>query len=434
MAFWSRWGNRSEVKSFTVSLNSELSAWIKAARTGNLSASASFKLARTSAVSIPLRYITTAAAGVTPVLKLPDKRIIRDHPVLTLLKNPSPDFDTELLFQMLAYNYMITGTAYVATLGSHLVPPLELQPFNTTECAPEQIAGGLLGSVHVSGLVLPGKYIRKRIPGSLTRDIMYMRDSRTQITQIRNWSEKDGSMLQGMSPLIPIASEINQNILGTKHNSSLLENGGRLSLVFNFENDMSDADFEETKDQIREQYGGSGNAGKIAVTAGGKSSVTEMGMNNKDMEYPLMYDTNRAIAASQFKFPLPLIFRDSSSYNNYKTAKLAMYDDAVLPVVSHIFRGLGKALLYRYDDLPENTELTYDDQEITALVTRRLEELKLRREINAETDNEIRAMMGREEVDGGDTIRDAAMNVPLGTDVTGADNEVLRDRNSDAGS
>lgn len=242
----------------------------------------------------------------------------------------------------------------------------------------------------------------------------------TEIKQIRYYSTLNGSRVYGQSPLLAPAKEVRQHILGVHHNVRLLEQGGRLSLIFSFDPEMDPDIFEEVKDQLREQYGGADGAGKIVVASGGTMDVKDAGMNNKDMDYANLQDRARMATASTYRFPLPLIFMDASSFNNYATAKLALWDDAVIPPVKTIFTGFTSFLGPRYD-LPPGAKVSFDPQEIPALRKRALEELKLRREINAETDNEFRRRMGLEEIEGGDTVRDLASKIPLGEDPLGAD-------------
>jgi len=124
----------------------------------------------------------------------------------------------------------------------------------------------------------------------------------------------------------------------------------------------------------------------------------------------------------QYKVPLPLITIQASTFNNYREAKLALFDDAVLPLADRIFGGLSDLLMPRYGEDPAEVQITYDMDTVTALAGRRNEELKLRRELNLESLNELRSVIGREEVEGGDQILAPATMVPIGTDLFTADN------------
>jgi hypothetical protein len=121
----------------------------------------------------------------------------------------------------------------------------------------------------------------------------------------------------------------------------------------------------------------------------------------------------QAIALT-YKVPLPLVTVDATSFNNYTEAKLAFYDDAVIPLFDTIFGELGDWLMPRYDLDPTEVRITYNLEQVTNLVMRRNRELKIRRESNVETVNELRAdIAGLDDQDGGDSIYLPATMVPI---------------------
>lgn len=373
---------------------------------------------KSSAVSIPINYIAEAFASINPVLK-EGTEIITDHPLLDLLQTPSPFFTQDLFLENLAKNYLITGEAEVVAIGNTNLPPLELQPISPKDVTVNEGSNGLAMSLIVSGQSLTGAY-QIVLKG---RTVRYLRGNLSEIKQIRNFSTRNGSLLRGQSPLVSASAEARQHIEGNNHNVSLLINGGRISLVFHYEEDPNPDDFEATKERIKEQYTGSKNAGKVAVSTGGKLDIKELGVNNKDMDFANLQNMARTAVALQYKFPLPLLSTDAATFNNYKEAKAALYDDAVLPLADRIFGGLTDFLMPRYGLDPSKVRITYDIDQITALAGRRNEELKLRKELNLETLNEMRTMIGREEVDGGDVVLAPANMIPVGTDLFTDDNE-----------
>lgn len=364
---------------------------------------------KSTAVSIPINFIAEAFAGIDPVIKMDDK-IIKDHPVLDLLRQPSSFFSKTLLMESLATNYLATGEAELVAIGNINRPPLELQPISPANISVVEGSGGVAQAFDVSGETLAGSYVLDR----RGRRIRYVNGNLKEIKQIRNFSTKNNSMLRGQSKLTAAAAEARQHILGNEHNESLLERGGRLSAIFHFDSDMTPEDFDATKERVRAQYGGAANAGEIGVTAGGKLSISELGVNNKDMDYANLNAIAVKAIALQYKVPLPLITNDASTFDNYKQAKLALYDDAVLPLADRIFDDLTMLLMPRHNLDPQKVVITYDLDEITALSTRRNEELKLRKELAIETDNELRTMIGREPYEGGDDIYKPATMVPVG--------------------
>lgn len=372
-----------------------------------------------SAVSYPVNYIAEAFASINPVLKH-NHEIVVDHPVLDLLQVPSPHFTQDLFLETLGKNYLITGDTFLIGLGNINRPPIELQPINSDHISSNEGVDGSISAFMVTGQTLAGSYI----PRLRKREIRYYDPHNVfrELKQIRRFSSRNNSLLRGESPLLAAATEIRQHIAGNIHNIGMLDNGGKLSLLFHFDQNMDDDDFEATRDRVNQQYGGPSNAGKIGVTAGGKLNVEELGTNNKDMDFAKLQEVAKVAVAMQYKFPLPLLNLDAMTLSNYKEAREALFDDAVLPLADRIFGGLTDFLLPRFGLDPTQYRLTYNQDQITALQGRRNQELKLRHELNLETTNEMRAMIGREPIDDGDTLMVSATQVPLGKDLFTADN------------
>lgn len=368
---------------------------------------------QSTAVSIPVNMVAEAYASLIPILEINGKQVT-DHPVLEILKAPSPYYDRILFAQTMAKDYLITGESELVALGGVNRPPLELQPISPANISITEGAGGLATVISVTGNTMPGSYTLNVLRSKKAR---YFDGNLRELTQIRSYSTKSNSLLTGQSPLVSAAKEARQHILGNTHNAALLEKGGRLSLVFNYEDDMEPDDFEAAQEEIRKQYGGAKNAGQIAVTTGGKLTISEFGVNNKDMDFAVLHRMAQDSIALQYHVPLVLVSNDAATFDNYKQAKLALYDDAVLPLADRIFAGLSNFLLPRYGLDPTKAKITYDIDSITSLATRRNEELKLRKELNIESINEMRTHIKLGSVPGGDVVRMPANMIPIDSDI-----------------
>ena len=393
-------------------------------QTGAGTASSAMSLyEQSSAISIPVNMVGDGFAVLDPILLTSDRRVIYEHPLLDLLRKPSPHFPAELFFEVLAKNYLVTGeTAFVAK-GPVTRPPLEIQPISPKNLTALRVAGSdVAQSWNVSGNSLVGVY-------EADEKFRYRDGGFRELKVIRNFSTKDNSLLRGQSLLVSASKEARQHILGGIHNVSLLENGGRVSLVFHFEEDLSIEDYDVVRERVREQYGGVLNAGEIGVTSGGKMTVKELSTTNKDMDFLDMQKWVTKSLALQFHVPLPLVTDERLTMNNYAIAKLALYDDAIIPLSGRIYGGLGELLLPRYGMDPSKIRITFDPDRVTSLMERRNGELKERKLIGIESYNELRAMVGREPFEGGDVILVPANMVPVGTDMFTADNakDILED-------
>lgn len=366
-----------------------------------------------TAVSIPINKVAESFASIRPVLELLDGKLIMEHPLLELLNNPSPFFDSRLFWETLAKYYLITNEVEIIALGGVNRPPLELQPINPANVTMIEGKGGIPHTMDIAGNTMSGAYTLE-IKRNRAR---YFNGGLRELKQIRGFSTKSNSLMRGQSLLVPAAQEARQHILGNTHNVSLLEKGGRLSYVFHYDEDMEPDEFKELKHRVRAEAGGAENAGEIVVSAGGKLTIQEMGTTNKDMDYVKMQREAMNSVALQFKCPLPLITTSASTFNNYGTAILALFDDAALPLADVLYSGVGSLLLPRFGLDPAKVRLTYNILSITALRRRVLEEIKDRKDINIESTNELRELMGRDSVTNGNDILINANMIPLGLDV-----------------
>lgn len=402
-----------EEKSFALGTSQSLGSFLMYGQSSAATATGALSLYdRSTAVSIPVNMVADAFASIIPVLKMSDE-IITSHPILDLLNAPSPFYSSTLFMEILAKDYLITGESEIAALGGVNRPPIELQPLSPKNISVNEGQSGVVNSFIVAGNTLAGQYKRTRVRNR----IRYLDGGLRELKQIRNYSTRNNSLLRGQSLLVSASKEALQHIKGGDHNISLLDNGGRVSLVFHFDADLNKEEFDETKKRVVEQYGGTSKAGMIGVTSGGKLKINEMGVNNKDMDFANLQNMAQRAVALQYKVPLPLLTTDASTFNNYKEARAALYVDAVLPLADRIFGGLTDLLVPRYGLDVKDYKITYDKTSIEALTLVALEELKLRKDINIESDNELRATIGKLPYEGGDAVLKPANLIPAGTDI-----------------
>lgn len=414
-------GRRYEAKSFTLGLTDSLGKFmiLGAGQSASTPASALSLYELSSAVATPIDLIADTFSVIGIALQVGNE-VILEHDALDFMKAPSPFFDQELFLNVLAKNYLITGEASFVAVGNINRPPLRLTPISPGIMTP--VAGEASeapSSWIVSGRELSGTYSAN----VNAKDVRYLDGNLRELEVIRGFSPRNNSLLRGQSPLVAASREVRSNILGTEHNVSILENGGRVSLVFHFEEDMDDDDFEAVREDIISRYGGSSKAGTIGVTAGGKLQVEELGATPKDMDFANLQSLVSKAVAMRYKVPLPLVSDERQTLNNYELALLALYDHAVIPLSQKILSGLGMLLLPRYGLDPKKARFIINQDTVTALVQRRNAELKMRRDMNLETINELRASLGREEIEGGDELYQNATLVPVGKDLFTDDNE-----------
>ena len=178
-----------------------------------------------------------------------------------------------------------------------------------------------------------------------------------------------------MSPLEAAAFSIDQHNDAAKWNAALLQSSGKPSgaLVYkpphpDSAEALTDGQRQALKDELDRFFTGSENAGRPLVLEGGLD-WREMSLSPKDMDWLAGKDVSAREIALAFYVPPQLIGIDGSlTFSNFEQARLALYDDAVLPLLDHFKDELNNWLVPQFGD---GLMLDYDADGIEALAPRR---------------------------------------------------------------
>ena len=137
----------------------------------------------------------------------------------------------------------------------------------------------------------------------------------------------------GMSPVEAGAYGVDQHNESMVLMQSLLQNSARPSGALQSEDAMSDDNYNRLKAQLEDQYQGSRNAGRPMLLEGGLKWV-QMGMSPRDMEIlETKYSSARDVSLA-FGVPAQLMgIPGDNTYSNYQEARLAFWEDTVIPLV-----------------------------------------------------------------------------------------------------
>lgn len=371
---------------------------------------------KNSSVATAVDMIADSFEQIQPIIELSDGTILEQHPALDLLRNPNSYMTWSDFAARISRNYLLTNQSHFYALGGVTVSPSEIYPIKPTNVSVTTGESEYVGTFYVGQGVGVGEYLRELAKQRISR---YYDGPLKELYRISGFSSMstDGT---ADSPLQAAALETNQQIKGRIHNLKMLENGGRLSLMVIFkEEQLSDDEHKERTQRINESWSGPENAGKIGVMSGGDiQDVKEMGVNQKDMDYAELDRIAAQAIYFRYKIPLPLITVSASTFNNMQTAIEMLYDFAVLPLADKLFTGMSRFILPRFGIDLNSARITFNPDSLQALKSRRLEELKQRKDIGVETTNELREQIpNRDPIDGGDTLYQPATLVPIGTDI-----------------
>lgn len=336
---------------------------------------------------------------------------IDSHPLLDLLMRPNPMNSQSEFFQEVYSYLLLAGNSYILKTGAEDRQPSELYTLR-----PDRIK------------IVPSK---REIPSSFDYVVNGQTTARYEVDQSTGFSDVKQIMLfnplddyYGLSPLKAASVDIDQHNLSNKHNVMLLMNGARPSgaVVYTPKDEsgantmLSDVQREQLRSDLLHRFEGSTNAGRTMILEG-DFDYKEMGMSPKDMDFASMKNFAARDIALCFGVPSQLVgIPDANTYSNMQEARLALYEETIIPMLKHIESDLNEWLVpsfgedltlkYLIDDIPAITErrrMIYDNV-ITAV------------DKGIITRNEARERLGLEPIKGGDEVYIPANLFPLGAE------------------
>jgi HK97 family phage portal protein len=380
--------------------------------TTQLSAQRAFEFYdKTSAISTSVDMIADEIEFINPVIEKSDGSFTDKSPVLELINNPnSNQTKTEFMGALSRYEN-ITNNFYIYAGGNVNRKPLEIYAVNPQNISITENSINFPGNFRINNGLGIGSYNESltksgtRFYDGPLRELYYMAGFSSSVSE---------SM--GKSKLVAIAQEMKQQILGGKHNLSLLEKGGRLSLVAFFGDKADNETLRARKTYLENAFAGADKAGTIAAMNTDTTELKEFGTTNKDMDYATLDGISKMVCYNRFKIPLPLVSMDAATFSNMATAVISLYERPVLPQYQKICNNLTRFLMPRFGIDPKNERITYNPDDIPALQEKRIDILKKKKDLGIETTNELRRQLPNREAytgDGGDIILVPASVQPL---------------------
>ncbi len=334
---------------------------------------------------------------------------VDNHPLLDLLYNPSPTQSQVEWFQGLYSYLLISGNNYMLSVGGDNTPPTELYNLR-----PDRI------QIRTGQRAMPQSY-DYMIGGQIVES--YEVDQATgnsKIKHIKMFNPLDD--YYGMSPIQASSVDIDQHNLANKHNVNLLQNGARPSgaVIFKPKDEtggnvqLSDNQRSQLQSDINSRFAGTGNAGRPMLLEG-DFDWKEMGLSPKDMDFISLKNMSAKDIALVYGVPSQLIgIPDAQTYSNFAEAKLALYNETIIPLLDKIQGDLNEWLIPQFND--EALELRYDIDSIPAMAEQRrrvFESVTTGVKDGILTRNEAREQLGYEPIDGADSLLVPANLMPL---------------------
>ncbi len=323
------------------------------------------------------------------------------HDLVKLLKRPNPNQGNVELFESIYSFLLISGNSYLEAVGDNVVSNLELWSLRPDRM---RVIPGVHGVPEAYRYSVNGKHIDFKVdPTNGKASILHVKN----FHPLNDW--------YGMSSLEAAAISIDQHNDAAKWNASLLQTSGRPSgaIIYNPSGDApSDVMTEDQRNNLKLEmedfFSGADNAGRPMVLEGGLD-WKEMALSPKDMDWLAGKDVSAREIALAFNVPAQLIgINGSQTYANFEQARLALYDDAVLPMLNHVVGELNNWLCPQFGD---DISIEYDLDKIEALSPRRKEMWDRINGAAFMTLNEKRITMGLEPIEGGDQFNDSTSSI-----------------------
>lgn len=286
---------------------------------------------------------------------------ISKHPVLKTLQKPNP-FSNFVSFieSIIAYKY-IAGNAFILKITDTNGIAKELYPLN-----PQNVKVICDNNNHVTA------YSYRQASGSEVIYPVNKITGKSDILHIKNFNPLDENI--GLSAIEPAAYSIDQHNQAAKWNQSLLQNGAKPSGALVVHSDRSSGDigeeqFSRLRQQLEESFSGHTNAGKPLLLEGGLD-WKEMSLSPKDMDFIEAKNSAAREIALAFAVPSQLLgIPGDNTYSNLAEARLAMWEQTILPLIDELIASFSSFMLPDYKN-GKNLSFTYDKHKIPALMSR----------------------------------------------------------------
>lgn len=345
-----------------------------------------------------INEIAGAIASLEWFCRTKEGQDIDSHPALDLIASPNNREGWHDFVRNMLMHYYISGNAYIEAKTSRadvdrITPPFELHCLRSDRM---RIEAGMMGE--------PARFVYEA-GQRVYFDANVRRFNDRWIGLINHLKEPHPTDdWYGLSPLEPIAFEIDRFNEAAKFNAALLQNSAMPSGVMVFEEITNPALLEQAKQGLYDEYSSPVNAGKPMVMAG-KINWTQIGINPKDLHLNETLTQAAQDICNGLGVPPELILPIKSTHNNMTEARQMFWENTVIPMAEKLqTRFFNGWLSFFY---PEQPQFYYDENQITALAPARavIHDMAEKRWLNGLASfNETRIEMNMDTVTGGDDI------------------------------
>ena len=323
---------------------------------------------------------------------------IETHKVLDLWERPNPMQSGSVFRQHMVADLLLDGNSFIELVTADLSdtggvsksksPPLRLWALQPDWC---QL---IVGTARIPDSIV---YTAGGVEGGDSKTFPY-----DPITGVSNClhvkcyaplrEQMDG---RGLSPVRSAWRQVLSHNEGAAWNFWLLKNHANPSGVIELDGTPTPDQLKRIADQITKKNGGARGAGKPLVLGGGMKwnpmSLTPVEMAFIEGKNSVARDIALALKTP----PILLHIPGDTTYNNVTEAKLAWYEETILPMAQTFLDEVNRCIVSRFDP---NLELRIDLETITALTERKFKKWTMVQSVDFLTVNEKREQCGFDSV------------------------------------
>ena len=256
-----------------------------------------------------------------------------------LLERPNPAQSyASWITELVAFG-KLTGNRYIYGIGPDTGD--NLGKYKELYVMPSQIMEVVSG-----GILEPIKEYRVEYNGQYSIEA----DAICHIRDFNPYYDGSGSHLYGQSPLKAGFRAMTTNNEASETGVKYLQNQMARGVLMSEEGDLNEVQAQQLKDKFMSSYQSSSNAGDVIITPK-KLSWVNFGLSASDLSLIEQYNASVKDLCNIYNVPVQLLNNtESSTYNNQKSAKAALYQHAVMPELYKIRDELNRWLAPKFGE------------------------------------------------------------------------------------
>lgn len=327
------------------------------------------------------------AASFVPLklylMKAGEKIEAPQHQILKLLNHPSA-FETKMdFFQSIYSHKLISGNAYIKA------KIIRGKPQSLFVIRPDKVKVLTNSEDEICGYIVKDKSEEQKI-------FINKINAKCEILHLKTFHPLND--YYGLSAIEAARYAIDQHNEASNYAKSLLQNSARPSGALivktsdsNIAGTLTEEQFIRLKEQLDEEFSGTFNAGRPILLEGGLE-WKEMSLRPRDMDFIESKNMASREIALAFGVPPQLLgIPGDSTYSNMMEARIALWEQTIIPIMVDVISGLSRWLANLYN---EDIVIDFDREAISALTHKR--ELDWEKVIKADflTEEEKREFLG----------------------------------------